>query len=34
MLQIRHASESHGSYLMWNDDMETIYAIITNTAEG
>ena len=33
MLKLRHASESHLSYLMWNDDSEITYCIFTNIAE-
>jgi hypothetical protein len=33
LLTLRHASESHSSYLMWNEDLELIYCIFTNTAE-
>lgn len=33
MLKLRHASESHLSYLMWNDGVELTYCIFTNIAE-
>ena len=33
MLTLRHASESHMSYLMWNDNLELTYSIFANTVE-
>jgi hypothetical protein len=33
MLKLRYASVSHGAYLMWNDNVDTIYSIFRTAAE-
>lgn len=33
MLTLRHASESHMTYLMWNEGLELTYGVFTNTVE-
>jgi hypothetical protein len=33
MLTLRHASESHMAYLMWNDNLELTYGIFAVSAE-